>query len=184
MFRPFRTYRLMREEQPPVSWWAALERPLFTAIVLGTSVGIWATNHVTVRLVLSMMVCWSFAIALQLAAALVLIVPARRRLPVASAVDLFFASHGPWSLWFLGSVVWVLLSSPLGRPAQFHIETSLLPAAWTALLVFAFCRGVLECGRREAFFRLVLHQSIIWSVAIVLFALAVQLVPRLEAVLR
>jgi hypothetical protein len=59
-----------------------------------------------------------------------------------------------------------------------------VPAIWTAILIFAFCRTVLDCGRREAIRRTVVHQAIIWSMTLVIFALAVQLWPRVEAALR
>jgi hypothetical protein len=102
-------------------------------------------------------------------------------MPLSAALDLFFVAHGPWSLWLMGSAIWVLLSSPIGRPAQGHALTALIPAIWTAVLVFAFCRIVLDCGPRDALRRTVLHQAVIWSVTLLLIAYAVQLWPRVLA---
>ena len=181
MLFPVRTYRRLLLDPPRVSVPAAFMRPVLSLMVVGTSTAIWATVHVSVRLVISLMLCWSVVIVIQLAAALALIVPARRQVTLPGAIDLFFTAHGPWSTWLLGSAVWVILSSPFGRPAQFHMSTAAVPAIWTALIIFAFCRVVLACGRREAILRTLLHQAIIWSVMFVLFALAVQLWPRLQA---
>lgn len=184
MLAPGPTYRRLLLRARPISWVAALGRPAMSAVVLGTSLAVWATGHVSGRLVLSLTVCWSFVIAIQVLAALALIVPVRRRVTVPTALDLLFVAHGPWSLWLMGSAVWVIMSSPIGRPARFHAATGLVPAVWTALMVFAFCRVVLECDRRDATRRTLLHQGIIWSVTLGIFAFAVQLWPRIEAWLR
>jgi hypothetical protein len=181
MVRPVETYQALRVDPSRRSWGDAVGRLALPAAVLGTSTAIWATEHVTLRLVVSLVACWSFAIALQLAAAFVLILPARRRLALAAALDLFFLAHGPWSFWLIGSAIWVLMSSPLARPAQAHALTAIVPAIWTAMLVFVFCRVVLDCDRREAIRRTAIHQAVVWTVTLLLFAYAVQLWPRVLA---
>jgi hypothetical protein len=181
MVRPVETYEELRIAAAARSWVDVAGRLALVAAVLATSTAIWTTGHVTLRLVFSLAACWSLAIAVQLAAAVVLIRPARQGLTLPTALDLFFVAHGPWSLWLMASAIWVLLSSPIGRPAQGHALTALIPAIWTAVLVFVFCRVVLDCDSREALQRTALHQAIIWTVTVLLIAYAVQLWPRVLA---
>jgi hypothetical protein len=73
MVAPATTYARLARDPSPVGPLTALRRPLLAAIVLGTSIAIGATGHVTPALVLSTTVCWAFVILLQIAIALPLI---------------------------------------------------------------------------------------------------------------
>jgi hypothetical protein len=50
---------------------------------------------------------------------------------------------------------------------------------WTPLVVYGFCKSVLQVTRRGALLRTVLHQAATWAFVIAYFAWAVQLWPRL-----
>lgn len=155
----------------------ALRRPLVAAIALGVSVAIAATGHVTPVLVLSVTVCWSLVIASQAALALALIAgPARRTVGLARAFDLFFASHAPWSLWFLAAAAWS--PSPLGRPFAPLLVAAVAPIVLTPRMIAAFFREVLEMDPRDARARTALHQGITWTAFIALEAWAIALPPR------
>jgi hypothetical protein len=157
----------------------ALKRPLLVAIVLGMAVSIYATRRVTLGLALSAILTWSFAVAVQaLAAAALVMSSARRRSSLPSALDLFFMGHGPWSLWLIAAAAW---SALLPRPDKMDMivaASAVVPIAWTAVIVFAFCRTVLHDEPRVAVIRTLFHQSLIWTFTAVYIAVVVQLWPR------
>lgn len=156
----------------------ALRRPLAAAIALGVSVAIAATGHATPLLVLSATICWTLAIAIQVAIAIALIAgPAQRTVGLWRAFDLFFASHAPWSLWFLAAAAWA--PHPLGRPLTPVLVAALAPLILTPRMIAAFFREVLEMDPRDARARTVVHQAVTWLAFIALAGWAFALPPRL-----
>jgi hypothetical protein len=156
-FAPTATYRELLAHDRQVGWRRALERPAFVVLLMGTLVSIAATGRVSFRLVAFTAIAWSFAVALQLALAAILIAsaPARRsRLP--RALDLWFAGHLPWSLWLLVAtpIVTLVPSAPLGP----ILASTLLAIAWTAAIAAAFCRTVLGTTRQGSWLRAAIHQ--------------------------
>ncbi len=177
MVSPRRTYAALAAVACPTPILVALRRPALAALVLGVSIAIAATGRVTPALVLSTTLCWSFAVAIQAAVALVLIAgPARRTVGVARAFDLFFAGHAPWSLWLLAVAAWA--PSQLGRPLMPVLVAAIVPLALTVRIVSAFFREVVELDPREARRRTAIHQLTIWGVLGLLSAAAVQIIPR------
>ena len=155
----------------------ALRRPLVAAIALGVSVAIAATGHVTPVLVLSVTICWTLAMAIQAAIAIALIAgPAQRTVGLWRAFDLFFASHTPWSLWFLAAAAWA--PSPLGRPLTPVLVAAVAPLVLTPRIMTAFFREVLEMDPRAARARTVVHQAVTWLALGALAAWAIALPPR------
>lgn len=174
---PRATYAALARLPSPGHGVTAFRRPLLVAAVLGASFAIAATRHVTPALVLSTTVCWSFVVALQIAIALTLIAgPSRRTVGPARALDLFFASHAPWSLWILAAAAWA--PSPLGRPMT-PLATAILPAVLTPRMIAAFFREVLELDARHAIVRTTAHQAITWGLLIALYGWSVALWPRI-----
>jgi hypothetical protein len=156
---------------------SAARRPLLVAVVIGASGAMAATGHVTASLVLSMTLCWSFVVVLQMAVALSLIaIPAQRTVGLPRALDLFFASHAPWSLWMLAVAAWA--PSAVGRPLWPVLCAALVPLVLTQRMIAAFFREVLEMDPREAAARTMAHQAATWLLFLVLFGTAVQLWPR------
>ncbi|MEO6237717.1 MAG: hypothetical protein ABIQ52_12010 [Vicinamibacterales bacterium] len=177
MISPRRTYAALAQAPRSTPILVSLRRPALAALVLGVSLAMAATGRVTPALVLSTTLCWSFAVAIQAAVALVLIAgPARKTVGVPRAFDLFFAGHAPWSLWLLAVAAWA--PSQLGRPLTPILVAAIVPLALTVRIVSAFFVEVLELDRRDALLRTGIHQLAIWGVLSVLFATAVQLVPR------
>lgn len=174
---PRDTYARLARVPPAIGPLGALRRPVIAAIVLGVSLAIAATGHVTPSLVLSATICWSVAIAIQAAIAIPLIAgPARRTVGLARAVDLFFASHAPWSLWFLAAAAWG--PHPLGRPVGPLLVAALAPMVLTPRMIAAFFREVLEMDPRDARARTAVHQAITWLVFIAIAGWAIALPPR------
>ena len=139
---------------------------------------IMATRGVTPSLLLSTTLGWGLVVLLQVAIAVLVIArPARRTVGLACALDLFFASHAPWSLWLLAAAAWG--PSPLGRPAWPLLAAAVVPVTVTPLMLAAFFREVLAMNPRQAIARAAVHQAITWSLFLVLAGTAVQIWPRI-----
>jgi hypothetical protein len=178
MMSPRTTYAALARVAGRGTWRSAVRRPLLVALVLGVSMAMAATGHVTPSLVLSTTLCWSFVVILQIAIALIVIAgPARRTVGLARALDLYFASHVPWSLWLLATVAWA--PSPVGRPLTPVIVAAAVPLGLTPWILSAFFREVLELDPRHALARTAAQQAMTWGVFVALFGTAVQIVPRL-----
>jgi hypothetical protein len=161
---PRRTYERLLRQPPAGGRFAALKRLVFLAVLIGTLLAICTTGRVTVRLAASTTLCWMIVPAVQAAAGAALIASSRRReIGMARALDLFFAGHVPWSLWLLGLAAWAGLAGP---PRPVVKSTALVPAAWTLVILCAFCQSVLQTDRRGALVRTAAHQALIWGVAL------------------
>ena len=85
---------------PSLGRWGVVSRPLLTALVMGTASAFAATGHVTLGLVASGLVCWSFVPLLQIATAVAIMGPRLSRpVPLARRLELWFMGHAPWTLW-------------------------------------------------------------------------------------
>ena len=170
--RPSSTYRALIARAEPVTWWRALERPALVLLVLGTALPITGVGRVTVGLVLTTTVAWTFALAVQLVAALALIASApRRRIALPAALHLFYAGHLPWSLWLLSFAALTMADAPLmARDTVLH--SVLIPIGWTAIVMAAFCREVLGDSRWVARVRTAAHQVLIYGFVLVYAAWA------------
>lgn len=158
----------------PLGW---LVRPLLAALVVGCAAAIAATGHVTVPLIASTTLWLSPIVGVQIVLAAAFIGGRSRSLP--SALDLFYVAHGPWSLWLL-AIAAAALCLPSGMPHLTLVEaTGLVPLVWTARLIYAFNRQVLQQDARQALRRTLLHQAITWALFIGAYAQAVQVWPRI-----
>jgi hypothetical protein len=152
-------------------------RPLFVAIIIGTSQVIASTGRVSVLLVAETTLAWSFVVVIQLVGALAIIATApRRALTTTRAVHVFFGLHGPWSAWLLAWAAWIWMT-PADRPGWI-LWTALVPAGWTGVLIYRFCRDVLGDSHRSALVRLCIHQAIVWAAFLFIGGAAVGLWPR------
>lgn len=173
---PARTYAALARQPSPVGPITALRRPLITAVAIGVSMSIATTGHVTPALVLNTTVAWSFVVVLQIAIALLLIAgPSRRTVGVPRALDLFFASHAPWSFWMLAAAA---LPAPIARTVTL-VLLGVVPLAITVRAIAAFFREVLGLDRRRAAIRTVLHQALTWTTFVLLYGAAVAIGPRI-----
>jgi hypothetical protein len=179
MSAPSRAYRRLASGHR-ASLAGALKRPLLVAIILGTCVCIYAIHRVTLGLALSAVLTWSFAVVVQIfAAAAIVASSTRRTVSVPAAVDLFFMGHAPWSLWLLAVAAWAAWLPHPTRMDYIVLITAAVPIAWTAVIVLAFCREVLNDAPRPAVIRTVFHQFLVWTFTGVYIAIVVQLWPRI-----
>ena len=140
-------------------------RLFVTLLTLAIVVPVMAVQRVTASLVAIAALSWSFVVAIQICVAVGVIASSRtRRLQLLHALDLWFAGHVPYSLWML-AVAALAANSRLVDPA-FLFATALVPSAWTAWIVAAFCRRVLDNTPSRARRRAAAHQAIIWVIGL------------------
>jgi hypothetical protein len=161
-------------------------RMALVALVIGTGVTVSATERVTVSLVLAGAIGWSFVPVLQ-ALTGILLVSGRRAAGSAhglgAALDRYFATGWPWSLWIL-SVFGAFLVVPAIRSLGWLlVTTAVLPMFWTVRLMLALCRKDLGMERGPAWRRVAFHQLVTYLLVLAYVAVAVALWPRIIGVL-
>jgi hypothetical protein len=159
--------RLITNRSPARGLLTRLSILLFTiAIVVPTL----AAQRVTASLAATAAVSWGFVLVIQIIVAVGVILSARaRRVGLIHALDLWFAGHIPYSLWMVAMAV-LAANSHLVDPA-FMFVTAVVPAGWTAWIVAAFCRTVLNVDRTGARRRAAAHQVVVWGIALTYGAL-------------
>jgi hypothetical protein len=161
---PADTYRELLTEPVESSWLRALERPLMVAVIIGMAVTMCSAERVPLGLMLMGALCWSFVPAVQLLVGAILIALApRRTMPMARAVELLFVAQLPWSLWVLTMTgAYRFLSASPGLLVQ--MLSLIIPAVWTAKIIWAFCRTVLGCSTVRALALILVHQTLTWVI--------------------
>jgi len=179
MLAPDREYARLAGVIEPAPTWRALSRPALTLLILGAASAAGSTGRVDAALVLSGTLCWSFVVAIQIAAAVVFIRSARPSdVDTRRALELLFLAHGPWSLWIL-AVAAAAMAVPSIVSLNVILAGALVPSAWTAALLVAFCRRVLNDDRRRALRRTAGHLAVTWAFILGYLAVATQLWPRI-----
>jgi hypothetical protein len=180
LWAPRRTYAAAVAQVPQASPTSAVGRVLVAAVILGATMATTTTLVADAVVVARASLTWSFAIAVQIVAALVLVASGPdRRVTSLRAFDLLWATSGPWTLWLAGFTWWVASQAPRALELHGVIPSLVMPAAWTTCLVFAYCREVLNLPTREAMVRTACHQAALWAVGTGYFFWAVQGWPRL-----
>lgn len=170
-FAPETTYRALIA-QTTLPAWRALLRPALVLLVLAVSLPITAVHNITLDLVLRSAMTFSVIVILQLGIGAVVIASAPAR-PVsfARALDLWFAGHLPYNLWvLLLPFVTAVPIGPADSPHELMGVSIIAPFVWTAFIVGAFSRVVLDVTPGGARRRVVLHMAM---VLIAGFALAI-----------
>jgi hypothetical protein len=183
MLAPAATFRAVLADPVRVGWLGVLKRPALFALIVGTVTAVCSTGRVTLGLVLSGTICWSFVSAVQMAVACVVIATSRHRTDVPRSLDLFFIGQGPWSVWLLAVAAWTALTPPTQPIQQAILISAAIPLAWTVVIINAFFRIVLQHSRDEAIARTCWHQGLIWLVVGAYVMVANQLWPRLVGLL-
>ena len=155
---------------------SVLLRASLIAAIAGTATAVAATGRVTWRLAVSGAICCSFVALLQVAIALLVISPSAPRPRWLRATDLFFRAHAAWSLWLIG-VAAVVAAAAAGTRVMLY--TACVPLAWTAVMVYAFFRHVLELPPRRAAMRTAIHQALTLLAIVLYVGWAMQLWPRI-----
>jgi hypothetical protein len=181
MARPARTYATELGVRQ-AGLWVAVRRPALVALVLGAATAVSSTGHLTIRLLIGGIVCWSFVPLLQMAiAAAIMRSAASQSIALPRRLDLWFMGHAPWSLWIIAA-----MSTMGAAPMAAHVEwaimaSAVVPIVWTSIIGAAFCRVVLGDSAAVALARTALQQAVTWTIALLYIAWAVALWPRIVA---
>ena len=148
------------------------------ALIIGTSVSAAATERVTISQVVTSAIAWAFVPVIQLATGLWLVrtAGAGRRV---TALERYFATHRPWSLFIL-LVHAVLVSwTPARGYALFFIPLAAIPIAMTVVALKQVCRDVLGMTAAGARRAVAIHQAMTYLVVAVYAGWAGAYLPRL-----
>ena len=160
--RPTEAYQRLMSATCASPGRSLLEHLAVVLAVVGTAVSTMAVQRVSPGLVATAALSWSFVLLIQLSlGALVITSASTRRVGMTRALDLWFATHLPYTLWML--VISVLMATSPYASVELVIVTAIAPAAWTAVLLSAFCRVVLGTSRAGARWRATLHLLLIWT---------------------
>ena len=166
---PEETYEALVSE--PAAPNGLIVRLAVIVLVFATIAAVILTGRMTVALVATAIVTWSFVLVLQIIISMCVVLSAStRRVSVGRALDLWFASHLPYSLWLMLIASWLIFAATF--PPFVMVLTVIAPAAWTVIITLAFCRVVLGVSARGARWRVALQQSLAWLcvVAYLVFA--------------
>jgi hypothetical protein len=163
---PTETYRQLLSERTTGTIWTVLARPAFSILFFGTLVAIASTGHVTIPLVSSIGLSWSFLLLVQAAAAAVVILSAReRRVSRLRAFELLFLGHAPWSFCLLAMTAFAAAVDP-SLPILAVVAVFVIPVVWTAIIIAVFCQTILGMTKRQAQQQALLHQLLVWGAAL------------------
>jgi len=141
----------------------SLRRPAMVVLVIAVMVPIMAVQRVTLGLVATAALSWSFAVVLQAIVGIGVIVSApARKLGVLEALDLWLAGHLPYSLWIMVAFATMAIM-PFGSLGLL-IGSAIVPAIWTGFIAAAFCRTVLGTTTSGARWRTGAHFVSIWAI--------------------
>ena len=170
-FFPDKAYRTLSADHERVGVWRMLRRPLIVLIVIGTAVPIMSVQRITIALLAWSIASFGLVVAIQMAVGTAVIASASSRgAGRLRALDLWFAGHLPYSLWLL-TIAATFAAIP-SASLDLLIALALVPAAWTAVIVAAFCRHALGTSRAGARWRAAVHFVIVWLIALELVALS------------
>ena len=151
-----------------------------TAVVVGTAMAVLGTGRVTIPLILSTAVLWSFVPILQLLTGLVLTTgrgPSR-----GEALAAYFATGHYWSIWIL-AITAVLLVVPEALSIFDCLAlSSLVPAVLTARALARLRRQMFGDTAASARRWVMLHQGITHVMLVSYVVWAIALWPRVSSV--
>jgi hypothetical protein len=185
MFAPRATLARMASAHPASRSWP-WRRPLILALFIGATMSLIATRVLTARLVFSEALGWLFVPILQAMSLALVWWPHRRRLPFARALDLFFASNGPWLLWLLGLGAVTAFAPSLqaykwpDSAALPMLSIAAVAALWSAYIDYCFFRLAFDHTPRRAAQTLVIQRAFVW-VFCMLYAFWFPLLPLVQA---
>ena len=144
------------------------KRPAFVALILGCTVSFLTARSLTLRLVVSGAVTWSYVPLLEVASLAIVWKWHRPTLPLARTIDVFFAGHGPWSLWLISSAaLWAGLPQLIS--SRVWLGSAVVVLIWSAHLDYCFWRTALSRSHAEAIRDLLLQRALCWIPGVLVF---------------
>jgi hypothetical protein len=155
---------------------------VLVAVVIGTAVAAAATERLTIDLAVASALAWAFVPVIQLVTGCWLVrgtVPGRRM----TALERYFDTHRPWSLFIL-AFHGLLLAWPPARAYMLLLAPlAAIPIVLTALALTRMCRDVLGMAARDARRSVAIHQAMTYLVVLAYAAWASAYLPRLVGLL-
>ena len=130
----------------------------WTALTLGTATAVMATGRITISLVLSGMLVWSFVPVFQVVTGLFFVHGART--PRGVALARYFAPGWYWWAWYLVVGVIVLIVPAAGGSLDYFLCTIPIPAALTARALVALRRELHGENAFTALRHVAVHQAV------------------------
>jgi hypothetical protein len=135
------------------------------------------SGRLSLRLAVPAAIYWSFVPLLQIAALAVVWPRKRSEHSFAQAIDRFFASQIPWSLWLcLFAALWGFLPPALvfswTQNPWWWYGPALAVGLWAAWLDYGFFRTVSRRTPVLAIRDLVIERAIVWSAGLSLFLIS------------
>ena len=152
------------------------------ALVIGTSVAAAATERVTLGLLLTSALAWSFVPVLQLGTGLWLVrrAGATRRVV---ALERYFETHRAWSVFLVGYHA-LLLGWPASRGyALFLAPLAIIPIIVTITSLTRMCREVLGMTASGARLAVAIHQALTYLLVLAYAGWASAYLPRVVGLL-
>jgi len=166
---PAATYRRLVTANAGDTASRVLARIAMPLLVTAVTLPMIAIQRVTVGLAATTAIAWAFAFAIQALVGMCVIASSRRRtMGMARALDLWFAAGFPYQVWLLVASFWALTVN--GVSLDMLVASGIVPAAWTAVIVSAFCRTVLGTSVGGAHWRAAAHQAAVWAISLALVA--------------
>ncbi len=152
--------------------WLACRRPLLTALFLGCTISLITEHRLTLRLVISGGLTWSFVPLLEIFSLAVIWRAGHRVRSLPEAIDLFFMGQGPWLLWLMAfGAFWS--SVPAITESSLITRLWLASAAgielWSAHIDYWFFHAVLERKPRRARWDLIAQRAMAWGLGVLYF---------------
>jgi hypothetical protein len=174
MLRPADAFHALAAQPGAPGSWTAWRRPLFIAFLIGCTISLTTTGSLTLRLVVSTALSWSFVPAIDIAALALVLHGAGHwgRLP--RLVDVFCMGWGVWSAWLIGVSIIFAAVPPAHVFRVFYgwLEIGgVLVLAWSAYVDYCFFHEVLRCSAARARRVLLLHRLLSWIPILLIISL-------------
>ena len=178
MIRPATTYAVLTTTTSS-GFLRVLNRPARIAMVLACFVSFTTTGQLSIRMVVDGLVCWSFVPLLNLATVGVMASRFSHH-DLATSVDGYLATFGPWFAWVIGIAgfsVWL----PPGEGEVWTIAFTALGIAqlWSSWIQYRCLVDLWRRQPRAALALLATMKLVVWGTFVVFFLASDQLEPRL-----
>jgi hypothetical protein len=183
-------FQFLTRQPAHTGCWVAVRRPLFVAFILACDISLVAADPFNPRLVASAAMYWAFVPFSETLALALVCWNARGKAPMSTSIDLFFAGHAPWLLWFTAiSIAWSFQAPHNATAFMFtHIAAlvggSAVVSIWSGCIDFHFFRVVMGRSRTGAMLTLLIQRAVSWLVILFIFSwasLSAELTQRLAS---
>lgn len=173
LIRPGFVYRQLGAHPPSQSGrWLYVRRPLIIALILGAGISLLVASRLSIELLISTTLCWSFVPLAEIAG---LLVVSRRthQVSLAQRVDLFLLSHTPWLIWIaiLGALgAFLPLLSVFKSLESWTLMSGAVALVWSLWIDYHYFREVERAANGAAIGKLIVQRLVSWSLIVAIFS--------------